>query len=136
MIYYPIETLVNAGCRELLIVSGPALGELAQLVKNGQQWGLSSVMYAYQDQPDGIAGALKLARNFVGHEKCCVVLGDNLILDDLTPHIKHFEDEPENTCKLFIKELPNPSAFGVAEITNGQIRVLSRNPRILLPIMQ
>jgi glucose-1-phosphate thymidylyltransferase len=128
MIYYPIDTLVKAGCKEILIISGDAVGDIARLIGDGHQLGLDSVLYAYQAKPDGIAGALKLAKSFVGNDKCCVVLGDNLILDDLSAEIRAFEQQSAGTCKLFIKEIPNPTAFGVAEITNGWIINIIEKP--------
>lgn len=128
MIYYPIETLVKAGCKNLLIISGESLGDFARLIKNGEHFGLDSVNYAYQDKPDGISGALKLAKSFVGNDKFCVILGDNLILDDISPHIEQFKLFPENTCKLFIKEIDNPTSFGVAEIINNQITNIIEKP--------
>jgi len=129
MIYYPIETLVKAGCNEILIVSGPALGDFAKLIGNGQQFGLDSVLYAYQDKPDGISGALRLAKSFVGKEKFVVVLGDNILFDDISQYIKDFEHEPEGSCKLFIKEIDNPTSFGVAEINNGKITNIVEKPK-------
>lgn len=129
MIYYPIETLVKAGCKEILIVSGPALGDFAKLIGNGQQFGLDSVLYAYQDKPDGISGALRLAQSFVGREKFCVVLGDNLILDDISPQMRAFEQMPAGYCQLFIKSIDNPTAFGVAEITDGVITNIIEKPK-------
>lgn len=130
MIYYPIETLVKAGCKEILIVSGPALGDFAKLIGNGQQFGLDSVLYAYQDKPDGISGALKLCKSFIGKEKFTVVLGDNILFDDISHYIEEFEHEPEGSCKLFIKEIDNPTAFGVAEITDGKITNIIEKPKI------
>lgn len=131
MIFYPIETLVKAGCKELLIISGGSLGDFAELIGNGKKFGLDSVLYAYQEKPNGgIADALWLAKSFVGHEKFCVVLGDNLILDDLTPYLKAFEQDPEDWCKLFIKEIPNPTAFGVAEIKEGKITNVIEKPQV------
>lgn len=129
MIYYPIDTLVQAGCKEILIVSGPALGDFAKLIGNGHQFGLESVLYAYQDKPDGISGALKLAESFVGKDKFMVVLGDNILFDDISPHLKAFEQEAEGSCKLFIKEIENPTMFGVAEITDGKITNIIEKPK-------
>lgn len=129
MIYYPIETLVKAGCKEILIVSGPALGDFARLIGNGNDFGLDSVLYAYQDKPDGISGALKLCKSFVGKEKFVVVLGDNILFDDITQYIKDFENEPEGECKLFIKEIENPTSFGVAEINEGKITNIIEKPK-------
>jgi glucose-1-phosphate thymidylyltransferase len=132
MIYYPIETLVKAGCKEILIVSGPALGDFAKLIGNGQQFGLDSVLYAYQDKPDGISGALRLAKSFIGtspKEKFIVVLGDNILFDDISDYVKDFIHEPEGSCKLFIKEIDNPTAFGVAEISDGKITNIVEKPK-------
>jgi glucose-1-phosphate thymidylyltransferase len=129
MVYYPIKTMVTAGCTDLLIVTGLAIGEFAQLIGNGQQFGLNSVMYAYQDKPDGISGALKLARTFVGQEKFMVMLGDNILFDDVKASVEAFKLEPMGTCKLFIKEIDNPTAFGVAEITDGQITNIIEKPK-------
>jgi glucose-1-phosphate thymidylyltransferase len=130
MIYYPIETLVKAGCKELLIVTGGSLGDFAKLIGNGSKFGLDSVLYAYQEKPDGISGALKLAKSFIGNEKFIVILGDNVLFDDLTPHITAFEQEPVGSCKLFVKEIENPTAFGVAEIVNGRITSIIEKPKV------
>jgi glucose-1-phosphate thymidylyltransferase len=130
MIYYPIETLVKAGCKELLIITGGSLGDFAKLIGNGSKFGLDSVLYAYQEKPDGISGALKLAKSFIGNEKFIVILGDNVLFDDLTPHIKAFEQEPVGSCKLFVKEIENPTAFGVAEIVNGRITSIIEKPKV------
>lgn len=128
MIYYPIETLVKAGCQDILIVSGSALGEFARLIGDGHHLGLNSVLYAYQDKPDGISGALKLCQSFVGKEKFIVILGDNILFDDITTSICDFENEPEKSCKLFIKEIGNPVSFGVAEIANNRIIHITEKP--------
>ena len=132
MVYYPIETLVKAGCTEILIVTGGRNpGEFMELLKNGKQFGLESILYAYQDNPvGGIADALKLAKSFVGDEKFCVVLGDNLIIDDLSEHVKEFEKEPEGLAKVFIKKVENPKAFGVAEIDHqGIVTQITEKPQ-------
>lgn len=130
MIYYPIQTLVKAGCTEILIVTGGENpGEFLRLLKNGKEFGLSTIYYAYQDNPvGGIADALNLAKNFVGKEKFCVVLGDNLIFDDLSQHLNKFKTEPEGTAKIFIKEIDNPKSFGVAEIANNTVTNIIEKP--------
>jgi glucose-1-phosphate thymidylyltransferase len=86
-------------------------------------------LYAYQDKPDGISGALKLAKSFIGHEKFMVLLGDNIIFDDISQYVRDFESEPEGSCKLFIKEIDNPTAFGVAELTGGKITNIIEKPK-------
>ena len=130
MIYYPIQTLVNAGCKEILIVTGGENpGEFMRLLKNGKEFGLDSIVYAYQENPvGGIADALSLAKSFVGKGKFCVVLGDNLILDNLSEHFAQYEKQPFGTAKVFIKEIDNPRTFGVAEITQGKITNIIEKP--------
>ena len=130
MIYYPIKTLVQAGCEEILIVTGGENpGEFMRLLKNGKQFGIDSILYAYQENSvGGIADALKLAKSFVGKEKFCVVLGDNIIFDNLYPHFQSFKTEPIGTAKVFIKEINNPQAFGVAEINNDKITNIIDKP--------
>ncbi len=130
MIYYPIQTLVSAGCKEILIVTGGENpGEFMRLLKNGKEFGLDSIVYAYQENPTGgIADALSLAKSFVGKEKFCVVLGDNLILDNLSEHFAQYEKEPLGTAKVFIKEIDNPKAFGVAEISEGKVINIIEKP--------
>jgi len=131
MIYYPIETLVTAGCKEILIVSGSALGDFAKLIGNGHQFGLDSVLYAYQDKPDGISGALRTAHSFIGKdEKFIVVLGDNIFFDNISQYVTEFEHEPSGSCKLFVKEIDNPVSFGVAEISDGKITNIIEKPKI------
>jgi glucose-1-phosphate thymidylyltransferase len=128
MIYYPIETLVKAGCTDILIVCGEAINSFAKLIGDGHHLGLKSVLYAYQCNADGISGALKLARSFIGKDKFVVMLGDNIVFDDISPFVNDYEKEEENTCKLFIKEIQNPSAFGVAEIHDNRITNIIEKP--------
>ena len=131
MIYYPIQTLVKAGCKEIMVVTGGENpGEFMKLLKNGKDFGLDSIVYAYQENPTGgIADALRLAKTFVGNDKFCVVLGDNLILDDLSGHFKQFMDQPDGTATIFIKKIENPQSFGVAEIKNGKVTNIIEKPK-------
>jgi glucose-1-phosphate thymidylyltransferase len=132
MVYYPIQTLVKAGCKEILIVTGGQNpGEFMKLLGDGKKFGLDSILYAYQENPvGGIADALRLAKSFVNGDKFCVVLGDNLILDDLSQYAEEFETEPKGNAKVFIKEIENPVAFGVAEIENGKVTRIVEKPKI------
>lgn len=131
MIYYPLQTLIKAGCKEILIVTGGENpGEFMRLLKNGKEFGLNSILYAYQENPvGGIADALKLAQSFIGQEKFCVVLGDNLIFDDLSLHFQQFEKEPIGSAKIFIKEIDDPQSFGVAEIHEGKVINIIEKPQ-------
>lgn len=130
MIYYPIQTLVKAGCTEIMIVTGGENpGDFLRLLKNGQDFGLQSLVYGYQDNPiGGIADALNIAKSFVGQDKFCMILGDNLISDDLSSYLKNYQQQPLGTACIFLKTVENPTNFGVAEITNGQIINLIEKP--------
>ncbi len=130
MIFYPIQTLVKAGVTELLVVTGGKdPGLFLRLLKNGKEFGLKSIVYAYQEHSSGIAHALQLAQSFVGQDKFMLMLGDNIILDDLSSHLKTFATEPLGTAKVFIKEIPNPVSFGVAEIEDGRVTNIVEKPK-------
>jgi len=130
MIYYPIQTLVKAGCTDILIVTGGKNpGEFLRLLRNGQDFGLNSILYAYQDSSNGIAGALKLAKSFVGQDKFFLILGDNVLFTDLAPHVEIFKQEPVGTAKVFLKSIPNPVSFGVAEIEDGRVTNIVEKPK-------
>jgi glucose-1-phosphate thymidylyltransferase len=130
MIYYPIETLKNLGCKEILIVTGGEnSGDFLRLIKNGNELGLDSVFYAYQENPTGgIADALKLAKNFIGKEKFCMILGDNLILDNLQDEVEKFKNQEIGTARVFIKKIENPISFGVAEIKDDLVIDIIEKP--------
>lgn len=130
MIFYPLETLIKAGCKEILVVTGSKNpGEFLKLLGNGKKFGLDSILYAYQDKAGGIPEALHLAKSFVGNEKFCLILGDNLIFDDLSGHFKQFLNEPIGSAKVFIKDVDNPTSFGVAEIKNNKIISVEEKPK-------
>src|SRR5271155_3839933 len=80
MIYYPIQTLVDAGIREILVVTGGRnSGDFLRLLANGKEFGLKHLDYTYQEGEGGIADALGLAEHFADGKSICVILGDNLI---------------------------------------------------------
>ena len=86
MIYYPIETLITAGIRDILLVTGGNnAGDFLRLLGNGEAFGLTQLHYAYQDGEGGIAEALGCAEQFAAGEKICVVLGDNIIETNAAP---------------------------------------------------
>lgn len=131
MIFYPIQSLVKMGCKELMIVTGGENpGDFMRLIGDGKKLGLDSVYYSYQENPiGGIADALFLAKNFISHnEKFCVILGDNLILDDCSSQFQEFLKQPEGTARVFIKIIENPTSFGVAEIQDNKIIDIVEKP--------
>jgi glucose-1-phosphate thymidylyltransferase len=112
MIFYPIETLVNAGITEALVVtSGPHVGHFLSVLKNGKELGLTHLEYAYQEKADGgIADALSLAEDFADNDNVAVILGDNTTDADLSEDVKKFNDG----ALIFLKEVSDPKRFGVA----------------------
>jgi glucose-1-phosphate thymidylyltransferase len=126
MIYYPIQTLLNAGIRDILIVTGGEhAGDFLKLLKNGKHLGLRHLEYAYQEGEGGIADALKLAEEFADSGKICVVLGDNIIEGNIKRAAGDFFTQASG-AKLLLKEVPDPERFGVARFEGepGQGRIV------------
>src|SRR5512136_1890702 len=91
MIYYPIETMVDAGIREILIVTGGKnAGEFLRLLGNGKEFGLKHINYTYQEGEGGIAAALSLAEFFADGKPICVILGDNIVECSIAPYVENF----------------------------------------------
>ncbi|MDD4975513.1 MAG: sugar phosphate nucleotidyltransferase [Bacteriovorax sp.] len=114
MIFYPIETLVKAGVTEVMIVtSGPHVGHFLSILKNGKEFGLKHLEYAYQEKPDGgIADALSIARDFADDQPLAVVLGDNTTDADISDAVKNFKSGGH----VFLRQVPDPQRYGVAEL--------------------
>jgi glucose-1-phosphate thymidylyltransferase len=114
MIFYPIQTLVSAGITDILIVTGgPHVGHFLGVLKNGKELGIRHLEYAYQEAPDGgIADALALAEDFADGGPIAVILGDNTTDANISQTVKKFHDG----AVIFLKEVPDPERFGVAEI--------------------
>jgi glucose-1-phosphate thymidylyltransferase len=129
MIYYPIQTLINAGIRDILIVTGGNnAGDFLRLLGNGKEFGLKHINYTYQEGEGGIADALKLAEYFADNDKICVVLGDNIIEKNIRHAAEAFERQ-ERGAKILLKEVPDPHRFGVAEIQGDRIVRIEEKPK-------
>ena len=119
MIYYPIQCLVNAGITDILVVTGGNYaGHFLQLLRNGSEFGLRRLGYAYQEGEGGIADALKLAEEFAEGESICVVLGDNIIEGNIKKAADDFRAQGGG-AKILLKEVHDPERFGVAKIDAG-----------------
>lgn len=138
MIFYPVETLINAGIMDIMIVTGGNYaGDFLRLIGNGKEFGLKHIDYTYQEGEGGIADALSLAEYFADGEPICVVLGDNIIEKNIMKAVKDFEMQKEG-AKILLKEVPDPERFGVAEIENGKlVRVVEKpiQPRSNLAVI-
>lgn len=129
MIYYPLITLVNTGIKDIMIVTGGNYaGDFLRLLGNGSEFGLKDISYTYQEGEGGIADALRLAENFIENDKVVVMLGDNIIEDDISLHVREFEKQKIG-AKIFLKEVKDPQRFGVAEIKGDKIIGIKEKPQ-------
>jgi glucose-1-phosphate thymidylyltransferase len=129
MIYYPIQTLINAGIDDILIVTGGNnAGDFLRLLGNGKEFGLKHINYTYQEGEGGIAEALRLAEFFASGEKICVVLGDNLIEKNIRKAVENFRRQKEG-AKILLKEVPDPQRFGVPELKGDRIVRIEEKPK-------
>lgn len=117
LIFYPIQTLVNAGIKDILIVTGGNhAGEFLRLLGNGHQFGLKHINYTYQEGEGGIAHALGLAEHFSDNGKVIVILGDNIIEKNIKKAVEDFKKQPKG-AKILVKRVPDPERFGVVEFS-------------------
>ena len=129
MIYYPIQTLVDAGIEDILIVTGGNnAGDFLRLLGNGSEFGLKHINYTYQRGEGGIAEALGLAEHFAHGEKIVVILGDNLIEKSIRRYAEDFRKQPGG-AKVLLKKVPDPERFGVAEVKGKKIINIEEKPK-------
>jgi glucose-1-phosphate thymidylyltransferase len=137
MIYYPLETLVNAGIKDIMIVTGgESPGDFLKLLGSGKEFGLKEIHFAYQEGAGGIAHALSLAEDFADGQKIVVILGDNIIEDNIKKYVEDFEKQEFKVnnkvvggAKIFLKEVPDPERFGVPEFKDGKIVKIEEKPK-------
>jgi glucose-1-phosphate thymidylyltransferase len=129
MIYYPIQTLVDAGIRDIMVVTGGRnSGDFLRLLANGKEFGLKHIHYTYQEGEGGIADALALAEHFADGQKVCVVLGDNIIEGSIREAADRFRRQPAG-AQILLKEVSDAERFGVAEVVDGRIVGIEEKPR-------
>jgi glucose-1-phosphate thymidylyltransferase len=130
MIYYPIIALVNAGIRDIMVVTGGNnAGDFLKLLGNGKEFGLQHINYTYQAGEGGIAEALNLASFFADNEKICVILGDNIIEKNIVNAVQAFEQQ-EKGAKIILKEVLDPDRFGVPVFEDGKIVKIEEKPKL------
>ncbi len=128
MICYPIETLVEAGIREILLVTGGNnAGDFLRLLGNGEEFGLQRLHYAYQRGEGGIAAALSLAEQFADGDRVVVILGDNIVEQSIKPSVERFAAQAQG-AKILLKEVEDPWRFGVAELSGDRIIGIEEKP--------
>jgi len=128
MVFYPIQTLVDAGISDILLVTGGhSAGDFLRLLRNGKDFGLQHLSYAYQEGEGGIADALRLAEHFADGEPICVVLGDNIIETNIIEGCEKFRRNGRG-AHIFLKEVPNPQRFGVPVFDSRRIVRIEEKP--------
>ncbi len=129
MIYFPIQTMVEAGIRDILIVTGGKnSGDFLRLLANGKEFGLKHLDYTYQEGEGGIADALALAEHFADGDRLCVILGDNIIEGSIREAVEAFERQPRG-ARILLKQVEDAGRFGVAEIQGDRIVGIEEKPR-------
>ena len=130
MIFYPIQTLVNAGITDIMIVTGGnSAGDFLKLLGNGKAFGLKHLNYTYQEGEGGIADALALVEHFAAGEAVCVVLGDNIIQGHIRDAIEGFRAQ-DGGAKILLKKVQDPQRFGVPELSGSNVLHIEEKPAV------
>lgn len=128
MIYYPIQTLVDAGIRDILVVTGGGnAGDFLRLLANGKEFGLTHLNFTYQEGEGGIADALGLAQHFAEGDRLCVVLGDNILEKPIKDAVDAFRRQ-QRGARILLKEVSDAERFGVAEMNGDKIVGIEEKP--------
>ncbi|MCU0606871.1 MAG: sugar phosphate nucleotidyltransferase [Candidatus Edwardsbacteria bacterium] len=129
MIFYPIQTLVEAGIEDIMLVTGGNnAGDYLRLIGNGEEFGLKHMNYTYQKREGGIAEALGLCRHFCGDDQVVVMLGDNVLDGSIRKAVGDFRKQKKG-AKIFLKEVDNPREYGVAELSGKLVRNIVEKPK-------
>ncbi len=130
MIFYPLEMLVEAGIRDIMVVTGGSnAGDFLRLLRNGKDFGLRHLNFAYQEGEGGIAQALSLAEFFADDDPLCVVLGDNLVEKSIRAYVEKFQEKGRG-AKILLAEVPDPQRFGVPKLSGDQILQIEEKPPV------
>jgi glucose-1-phosphate thymidylyltransferase len=128
MIYYPIQTLVNAGITDIMIVTGGnSAGDFLKLLGNGKAFGLKHLNYTYQEGEGGIAAALSLVEHFASGEPVCVVLGDNIIQGNVRAAVESYREQGKG-AKILLKKVTDPQRFGVPQLEGKRVVKIEEKP--------
>jgi len=129
MIYYPIQTLINAGIQDIMIVTGGnSAGDFLRLLGNGKDFGLKHLNYTYQEGEGGIADALSLVEHFADEQPVCVVLGDNIIERNIRSAADQYREQGGG-AKIMLKKVHDPQRFGVPELDGDKVLQIEEKPK-------
>jgi len=128
MIYYPIQTLINAGIEDIMIVTGGnSAGDFLRLLGNGKDFGLKHLNYTYQEGEGGIADALSLVEHFADDDPICVILGDNIIEKNVRAAADEYRKQGGG-AKIMLKRVHDPQRFGVPELDGEKVLNIEEKP--------
>src|ERR1039457_1679482 len=128
MIFYPIQTLVDAGITDIMVVTGGKnSGDFLRLLANGKHFGLKHIAYTYQEGEGGIADALGLCEHLADGQPVCVVLGDNIIEKNIRTAADAFRQQGEG-ARILLKDVPDAERFGVAEFDGDHVVGIEEKP--------
>jgi len=128
MIYYPLQTLVEAGITEIMVVTGGNnAGDFLRLLGNGKEFGLCHLNYAYQEEEGGIAQAIGLAEHFAGGDKIVVILGDNILQRGITNSVERFRRQKRG-ARILLKRVREPQNYGVAVLQGRRLVDIEEKP--------
>ena len=129
MIYFPIQTLINAGIDDIMIVTGGnSAGDFLKLLGNGRDFGLKHLSYAYQEGEGGIADALALVEHFADDQPICVVLGDNIIEGNIQAAAEAYLQQSKG-AKILLKKVHDPQRFGVPDLDGDKVLTIEEKPK-------
>ena len=130
MIYYPIQTLVNAGITDIMVVTGGnSAGDFLRLLGNGKAFGLKHLNYTYQEGEGGIAEALSLVEHFAAGDAVCVVLGDNIIEGNIAEAVRDYRHQGRG-AKIILKKVSDPERFGVPKLDGHHVVCIEEKPAV------
>ena len=130
MIYYPLQTLCDAGILDIMIVTGGnSAGDFLRLLGNGAQFGLHDIYYTYQEGEGGIADALRLCEHFAEGQPIVVVLGDNIVEENIAPYVERFRAQGRG-ARILLKEVEDPGRFGVPVFDGDRIVAIEEKPHV------
>lgn len=127
ILFYGIEALAEAGIKDIGIVVGDTRTEIEAAVGNGSKWGVK-ITYIEQNAPLGLAHAVKISQSYLKKDPFVMYLGDNIIFSGVLPFVKRFRKEKPN-AQILLAHVPNPSEFGVAELSGGRVVRLREKPK-------
>lgn len=128
MVFYPLRTLITAGIKEIMIITGPEhAGHFLRLLGSGKDYNIN-LTYEIQDRARGIAHALSLAEDFFDNQKCIAILGDNIFEDNIKKYVEIFTKSKEG-AHVFLKEVKSPQRFGVPELKGNKVVCIEEKPK-------